>query len=67
MLRCYSLTEQLASEGKPRWSPDGSWILFESIRDGNPEIYIMEADGSNVSRLTDHPFSDADAVWSTQS
>ena len=29
-----------------------------SKRDGNYEIYIMNADGSNVTRLTDNPAED---------
>ncbi len=33
-------------------------ILFDSTRDGNREIYSMAADGSNQTRLTDHPSSD---------
>ena len=36
----------------PRWSPDGRKILFDSERDGNREIYVMDADGSNQTRLT---------------
>jgi uncharacterized protein YjdB len=38
-------------------SPDGSRIAFVSTRDGNPEIYLMDADGSNVARVTNdiHP------------
>ena len=35
----------------PSWSPDGSQIAFESDRDGDYEIYIMAADGSNQRRL----------------
>ena len=33
-------------------------IAFESSRDGNWEIYVMNADGSDVTRLTDHPAYD---------
>ncbi|HKO19614.1 MAG TPA: hypothetical protein VJU82_12085 [Acidobacteriaceae bacterium] len=36
-----------------RWSPDGKKIAFDSNRDGGIfEIYIMNADGSNPTRLT---------------
>jgi len=33
-------------------------IAFHSARDGNNEIYIMNADGSHQTRLTNHPASD---------
>ena len=37
------------------WSPDGREIAFASQRDGNDEIYVMNADGSGVRRLTNDP------------
>ena len=39
-------------------------ILFVSERDGNAEIYVMNADGSSESRLTDNPAEDRDPSWS---
>jgi Tol biopolymer transport system component len=33
-------------------SPDGSSIVFTSLRDGDLEIYTMRVDGSNLRRLT---------------
>ena len=36
----------------PAWSPDGSRIVFHSDRDGDDEIYLMNADGSGQTRLT---------------
>ena len=33
------------------WSPDGTKIAFTSDRDGNFEIYVMNADGTNPTRL----------------
>ncbi|MBI2836667.1 MAG: PD40 domain-containing protein [Chloroflexi bacterium] len=39
-------------------------IAFSSDRDGNREIYIMNADGSGQTRLTNNPAYDADPVWS---
>ncbi len=35
------------------WSPDGTRIAFESERDGDAEVYIMNADGSGLTRITD--------------
>ena len=46
--------------GIPAWSPDGRRIAFDSQRDGNREIYVMDADGSGVTRLTDHGASRSD-------
>jgi TolB protein len=42
---------------------DGARILFVSERDGNPEIYVMNADGSSQTRITDHPADDRDPSW----
>ena len=44
-------------------SPVGR-IAFTSSRDGNNEIYVMNADGSGVTRLTDNPAADQDPAWS---
>lgn len=55
------------SEGQntyPRWSPDGRRLVFQSTRDGNEEIYVMNADGSNPIRLTRNMHSDRQAAWS---
>jgi Tol biopolymer transport system component len=39
-------------------------IAFVSGRDGNYEIYIMNADGSEQKRLTNNPASDMKSSWS---
>ncbi len=39
-------------------------IAFRSSRDGNAEIYVMNADGSGQIRLTDNPASDGSPAWS---
>ncbi len=49
---------------RPAWSPDGSKIAFVSTRDGNYEIYVMNADGSNQRRLTNTAARDTDPTWS---
>ena len=48
----------------PVFSPDGTRIAFMSGRDGNPEIYVMNVDGSNLRRLTNHPAGDGTPTWS---
>ena len=45
-------------------APTTPKILFTSSRDGNREIYIMNPDGSEQVRLTQHPANDLEAVWS---
>ncbi len=44
--------------------PASGKIAFASDRDGNLEIYVMDADGSNVARLTDNPGPDITPAWS---
>jgi TolB protein len=39
----------------PSYSPDGQQIAFISGKSGQPQVYIMDADGSNVQLLT--PYS----------
>jgi Tol biopolymer transport system component len=45
-------------------APKQAQILFTSDRDGNFEIYVMDADGKNQRRLTNHPEKDLCPVWS---
>jgi Tol biopolymer transport system component len=59
------LTEEDANDFDPSWSPDGEKIAFASNRDGNYEIYVMNADGSDVIRLTDNDdVLDREPSWS---
>ena len=48
---------------QPRWSPDGRRVAFKSNRGGSYNLYVMNADGSNVVRLTDHGLNDHDPTW----
>ena len=40
------------TSSSPAWSPDGSQIAFESSFDGNPSIYLAQADGTHLHRIT---------------
>ena len=56
------------NEMRPAWSPDGSTIAFVTDNRhapvGNTEIYLVDADGRNVRRLTTHPGHDDWPSWS---
>ncbi len=56
--------ERGASATYPAFSPDGSKIAFVTNRDGNDEIYVMDADGSNLQRVTDDDAPDEWPSWS---
>jgi Tol biopolymer transport system component len=47
-----NLTRNSCADDEPDLSSDGSKIAWESDRDGNFEIYVMNADGSDVTQLT---------------
>jgi TolB protein len=48
----------------PEWSPDGRKLAFVSERDGNAEIYVVNADGGEQENLTRQPSSDSHPRWS---
>jgi Tol biopolymer transport system component len=49
----------------PSWSPDGAKIAFgRIISPVKSEIYVMNADGSNPTRITNNSFSDSQPLWS---
>lgn len=67
------LTDDGADEAGPRWSPDGKFIAYVkeeyiSAQGFNEapawDIYIMNADGSQQSQLTNHPANDLEPAWS---
>src|SRR5439155_22992034 len=58
------LTFNSAVATSPRYSPDGSKIVFISNRDRNSEIYVMNSDGTNQTRLANTPVPDAVTAWS---
>jgi len=67
-----NLTNQTGDNLRCDWSPKSNSIAFGSTRDGNEEIYVINADGSDVVRLTGNllagqdpaPGADANPAWS---
>lgn len=50
----------------PDWSPDEMKIVFHSDRlDNNYEIYSIDRNGGNLTRLTDNMSNDLTPVWSS--
>jgi len=50
------------------WSPDGTRIVFESYipsEGAQTDIYVMDADGTDRTRLTEDPGMDYYPVWSS--
>jgi serine/threonine protein kinase/Tol biopolymer transport system component len=64
------LPSELASvEGgdfDPAWSPDGTRIAFTSLRDGSPQIYVLNLGDNSVTRLTEASRDAKLPDWSSQ-
>ena len=67
------LTNHPHADINPSWSPNGKRIVFMSARDGHVdgghgppiyEIYVMDADGDNLQKLTNNPSDDRYPSWS---
>jgi Tol biopolymer transport system component len=48
----------------PKWSPDGQKISFISDRYGEEDIYIINPDGTDQTKLTESTATDSGASWS---
>ncbi|MEW6086350.1 MAG: DUF5050 domain-containing protein [Chloroflexota bacterium] len=48
----------------PTWSPDGSMIAFASSRKGQRQLFVMNADGSNIQQVTDLNNMGGRSTWS---
>ena len=58
------LTDDLASDGNPGWSPDGERIVFTREAAGGGDLFVMNADGSSQTQLTNTPENEDDGRFS---
>jgi uncharacterized repeat protein (TIGR01451 family) len=57
------LTADAGFDGYPAWSPDGTKLAFSSNRSGQAYIYVMNANGTGVTQLSNQMYS-YNPVWS---
>jgi TolB protein len=50
--RLISFPRYRGSNSSPAWSPDGNQIAFMSSQNGDPEIYLADANGGGLKRIT---------------
>jgi tricorn protease len=61
------LTDSVAREVYPRFSPDGNWVAFSSNRAGNFDVYVVAATGGKPRQLTFHSANDNVVGWTPDS
>jgi tricorn protease len=61
------LTDNVARDIIPRFSPDGKWIAFSSERYGNYDVFVIPAGGGTARRLTYHSGNDEVVGWTPDS
>ena len=57
-------TNLISGDRMPDWSPDGTRVAFIATADGESDLYIMDADGSNRTQLTSDNLVDRSPDWS---
>lgn len=58
------LTTAPAKDTAPRWSPDGTRLVFLSDRGGDKQVWVIPVGGGEARALTAGKLSPADPVWS---
>jgi Tol biopolymer transport system component len=58
------LTDQAGSVANPVVSPDGRWVAYYRVLEGQRDIWIVPFDGGPALRFTDDPATDIHPAWS---
>lgn len=57
------LTTGHRNDRSPRWSPDGSKLIYVSNKEGSSEVYIRWIDTGQTARLTNVQYSPGNIAW----
>ncbi|MEK6785696.1 MAG: Tol-Pal system beta propeller repeat protein TolB [Nitrospirota bacterium] len=61
------LTTGLGVDDSPSWSPDGRHLVFSSTVEGKSQIYMIDADGKDLERITFTGTHNSAPSWSPAS
>ncbi len=62
--RATPITRHVAYDAYPLWSPDGKWLAFGSVRNGNWDIFAIPVEGGAPVQLTFHAQAEIPSSWS---
>ena len=57
------LTDNHWDDEYPRWSPDGTRVAFAANPHGHFDVFFMNEDGSDITRLTNFPGDETEPAW----
>jgi Tol biopolymer transport system component len=58
------LTDHPGTAATPKFSPDGRWIAYFRVQEGQRDVWVVPASGGPPSRITDDPGVDINPAWS---
>jgi TolB protein len=58
------LTRQPGSCANPHFSPDGSWVIYHGVIEGQRDIWVVSSEGGTPINLTSNDAVDVQPVWS---
>lgn len=63
--RAFPVTNHIELDAYPLFSPDGKWLAFSSVRNGNWDIFVVPSSGGAVRQMTFSSFSEIATDWSS--